>query len=76
MSNIYKVIVKKGNEFDSELYINLPDGLMKSLNWKIGDELVWEETDVLGDEGEYPAAYVCKKIDWDRDIKPMMEKLK
>ena len=35
---------------------------MKSLDWKIGDELVWEETDVLGDEGEYPAAYVCKKV--------------
>ena len=76
MSNIYKVIVKKGNSFDGELYIDLPDGLMKSLNWKIGDELVWEETDVLGDEGEYPAAYVCRKVDWDRDIKPMFEKEK
>ena len=74
MSDIYKVIVKKDN--DGEFYIDLPDELMKSLDWKIGDKLVWEETDVLGDEGNHPAAYVCKKVDWDRDIKPMMEKLK
>ena len=74
MSDIYKVIVKKDN--DGEFYIDLPDELMKSLDWKIGDKLVWEETDVLGDEGNYPAAYVCKKVDWDRDIKPMTEKLK
>jgi len=74
MSDIYKVIVKES--IDGEFYIDLPDELMKSLDWKIGDELVWEETDVLGDEGNHPAAYVCKKVDWDRDIKPMMEKLK
>ena len=74
MSDIYKVTVKKDN--DGELYIDLPNELMKSLDWKMGDELVWEETDVLGEEVEYPAAYVCKKVDWDRDIKPMMEKLK
>ena len=74
MSDIYKVIVKKDN--DGEFYIDLPDELMKSLDWKIGDKLVWEETDVLGDEGNYPAAYVCKKVDCDIDIKPMMEKLK
>ena len=67
MSDIYKVIVKKDN--DGELYIDLPNELMKSLDWKMGDELVWEETDVLGEEVEYPAAYVCKKVDWDRDIK-------
>ena len=60
MSNIYKVTVKKDN--DGEFYIDLPDELMKSLDWKIGDELVWEETEVLGEEGEYPAAYVCKKV--------------
>ena len=74
MSDFYTVTVKKDN--DGELYIDLPDELMKSLDWKIGDELVWEETDVLGEEGEYPAAYVCKKVDWDKDIKPMVEKLK
>ena len=60
MSDIYKVIVKKDN--DGEFYIDLPDELMKSLDWKIGDELVWEETEVLGEAGEYPAAYVCKKV--------------
>ena len=72
MSNIYKVIVKKNN--DGKLYIDLPDELMKSLDWKTGDELVWEKTDVLGDEGDYLAAYLCKKVDWDRDVKPMLEK--
>ena len=69
MSDFYTVTVKKDN--DGELYIDLPDELMKSLDWKIGDELVWEETDVLGEGSEYPAAYVCKKVDWDKDIKPM-----
>ena len=78
MSDIYKVTVKKDN--DGELYIDLPNELMKSLDWKMGDELVWEETDVLGEEVEYPvyleysAAYVCKKVDWDRDIKPTKDR--
>jgi hypothetical protein len=55
------------------LYIDLPKELMDKLNWKKGEKLVWEETEVLGDKGEYSAAYVCRKVDWDTDIKPMFE---
>ena len=75
MGDIYQVTVKE-KSFGGNLYIDLPKELMDKLNWKPGEELVWEETDVLGDEGDYSAAYVCRKVDWDRDIKPMMEKLK
>ncbi len=46
---------------------------MDKLNWKKGERLVWEETEVLGDKGEYSAAYICRKVDWDNDIKPMFE---
>ena len=71
-SNVYKVNVEEN--IKGELYIDLPRELMVNLNWYPGDELIWEETEVLGEEGDYSAAYVCRKVDWDRDIKPMFEK--
>ena len=75
MSNHYSSRVKE-KPFGGELYIDLPKELMDKLNWKPGEELVWEETEVLGDKEDYLAAYVCRKVDWDKDIKPIMEKLK
>jgi bifunctional DNA-binding transcriptional regulator/antitoxin component of YhaV-PrlF toxin-antitoxin module len=51
MSDIYKVIVKES--IDGEFYIDLPDELMKSFDWKIGDELVLEEKDVGYVLGKY-----------------------
>ena len=77
MSNIYNVTVKEKiliPPTKTSLYIDLPKELVDKLNWKSGEELVWEETEVLGDKEDYLAAYVCKKVDWDRDIKPMFEK--
>jgi len=34
---------------DGELYIDLPDELVEKLNWKVGDQIEWDETEMLGD---------------------------
>jgi|TARA_R110000824_G_scaffold111026_2_gene259241 hypothetical protein len=31
-----------------ELFITLPDELVKSLNWKVGDQVEWDESLALG----------------------------
>ena len=71
MIGVYKVNVEEN--IKGELYVDLPRELMENLNWHSGDELIWEETEVLGEEGVYSAAYICRKVDWDRDIKPMLD---
>ena len=44
---IWSVKVKKND--DGELYIDLPEELTEKLNWKVGDEIEWDETEMLGD---------------------------
>lgn len=75
MSYTYEVTVQEKTQLNlkTSLYIDLPKELMDKLNWKKGEKLVWEETEVLGDKEEYSAAYICRKVDWDNDIKPMFE---
>jgi|TARA_R110000796_G_scaffold127426_1_gene242749 hypothetical protein len=34
---------------DGKLFINLPDELVESLNWKSGDQVEWDESLALGD---------------------------
>ncbi|MBC8422054.1 MAG: hypothetical protein H8E03_01385 [Pelagibacteraceae bacterium] len=36
-------------DVDGELYIDLPDDLTERLNWKVGDIIEWDETEMLGD---------------------------
>ena len=43
MSGTYWVLEVKKNR-KGELYIELPPEITKSLGWKIGDRVIWEET--------------------------------
>jgi hypothetical protein len=37
-----------------ELILPIPDELLIEMGWSEGDELVWEETLLLEESGEYP----------------------
>ena len=43
MTDIYTAKVYEG--LDGELYINLPDGLIKELGWDETTELIWDVTE-------------------------------
>jgi len=45
-----------------ELILPIPDELLVELGWSEGDELIWEETLVCKDSGEY-LGYILKKKD-------------
>ena len=52
-------------EIDSdtgELILPIPDKLLAEMGWDLGDELVWEETLMCEDAGEYPGYTLTKKI--------------
>jgi bifunctional DNA-binding transcriptional regulator/antitoxin component of YhaV-PrlF toxin-antitoxin module len=44
MTKTYEVEIQKDTETD-DLFFEIPPELLKSLNWKTGDDLKWEETD-------------------------------
>jgi hypothetical protein len=45
-----------------ELIITFPDELMEQVGWKIGDNILWQETLVCEDTGEFTGA-VLRKAD-------------
>ena len=65
--NVYKVDVEEN--IRGELYVSLPKKLMENLNWHPGDVLIWEETEVLGDNSNYCAALISKKKHWNENKK-------
>ena len=50
-NNRYTVKVKESPK--GELFIELPQKLMDQLDWKIGDEVEWEDTEIGEDWGEH-----------------------
>ncbi len=56
MSKIHEVEIKT-DEFSGELFFDLPEGMMKKLDWKPGDDLKWEETEDGG--------FRCRKIKYE-----------
>ena len=44
-----------------ELILPIPDKLLTEMGWDLGDELVWEETLMCEDTGEYPGYTLRKK---------------
>ena len=56
---------------NGELYIEVPKKLMERQNWHIGDELVWEETEILTakyENDDYVGVSLCKRSDWEKEI--------
>ena len=59
MSKIYRTTVQEDDEGNA--FIELPSELLKQLNWNEGDDLVWDETELCDDDGEFKGAVLYKK---------------
>ena len=59
MSKTYKVTVQEDEEGNA--FIELPPELLNSLGWKEDDELVWDETELCDDDGEFKGIVLYKK---------------
>jgi len=58
----YVVTVEEDPE-TGELILPIPDELMEEMGWQIDDVLVWEDTEMCEDHGEYPGYTLRKKYD-------------
>lgn len=56
---IYLEAIEKCPE-TGDLVINLPKELCDQVGWKIGDDLIWQETTVCEDHGEYKGFSIRK----------------
>jgi hypothetical protein len=53
-------------ELDSntgEMILPLPKELVDAVGWDVGDQLIWEETTILEDDGEYEGFTIRKVSD-------------
>ena len=46
-----------------EFMLMFPAGLTEQMNWQIGDTLIWEETTICEDHGEFQGFTLRKKDD-------------
>lgn len=56
----YIVTVEEEN---GELILPIPDELLTEMGWEVGDVLVWEETEICEDHGEYPGFTLRKRYE-------------
>lgn len=49
---------------DGSLILPIPTELLNQMGWDFGDELVWEETEICAEYGEYPGYTLAKKEDY------------
>ena len=59
MSKIYRATVQEDAEGNA--FIELPPELLNQLDWNEGDDLVWDETELCDDDGEFKGAVLYKK---------------
>jgi hypothetical protein len=59
MSKIYSAAVQEDAEGNA--FIEIPPELLKQLDWNEGDDLVWDETEVCEDDGEFKGVVLYKK---------------
>ena len=59
MSKIYSATVQEDAEGNA--FIELPPELLKQLDWNEGDDLVWDETELCDDDGEFKGIVLYKK---------------
>lgn len=50
-------------EKNGELILPIPYELLTEMCWKVGDVLVWEETEICEDHGEYPGYTLRKRYE-------------
>ena len=59
MNKTYRATVQEDAEGNA--FIEFPPELLKQLDWNEGDDLVWDETEVCEDTGEFKGAVIYKK---------------
>ena len=59
----YTANVQLDPENGQDYVLTLPDELLKEMSWEIGDTLVWEETLIWEEHGEFPGFTLRKKDD-------------
>ena len=58
VNKTYRATVQEDAEGNA--FIELPPELLKQLDWNEGDDLVWDETEVCDDDGEFKGAVIYK----------------
>ncbi len=58
MSKTYTVTVQEDAEGNA--FIELPPELLSQLDWKEDDDLVWDDTEICDDDGEFKGAILYK----------------
>lgn len=46
-----------------EMILPLPKELVDAMGWNVGDLLIWEETTILEDDGEYEGFAIRRQSD-------------
>ena len=54
-------IVKVKENTDGEQYLEIPQDLLNSLGWKVGDEVEWEQIEICEKWGEHLGLTLSKK---------------
>jgi len=58
MNKIYSTTVQEDAEGNA--FIEIPTEVLTQLDWNEGDDLVWDETEVCDDDGEFKGAVIFK----------------
>jgi len=58
MNKIYSTTVQEDAEGNA--FIEIPAEVLTHLGWNEGDDLVWDETEVCDDDGEFKGAVIFK----------------
>ena len=60
MNKVYRVEVQEHEE--GYVFIELPPELLEQLGWEVGEDLVWEETELCDDNGEVQGLVLSRPI--------------
>ena len=60
MNKVYRVEVQEHEE--GYVFIELPPELLEQLGWEVGDDLVWEETELCDEDGEVQGLVLSRPI--------------
>ena len=64
---IYIVEVERDPK-TGEMILPFPKELVDAMGWNVGDQLIWEETTILEDDGEYEGFSIRRQSDEENDF--------
>jgi hypothetical protein len=62
MSDTYTVKIELDPK-TGEMILPVPQELIDELGWNVGDQLIWEETSIWEEDGEFTGVTLRKKDD-------------